>query len=90
MYTTHWILYFTKSNFVAILYNNLTSNNLSHGNDAIHIEFLCISPNFWGNTDMFSISNTIGGLEFVKLFGVLQKNEHQGLNQSSKIGRIVF
>lgn len=64
---THRILNFTQSNFVAIIYKNLSSNNLSHGNDAIHNEFLCISPNFWGNRDMFFVSNNVDSLEFVKI-----------------------
>lgn len=42
VYTKHGISYLPQSNFLAILYNNLSSNNLSHGDDAIYNAYLCI------------------------------------------------
>lgn len=60
---TMYITYFSQSNFLAILYNNLLSNNLSHGNDAIYNAHVGISPSLWRNRDMVSTSNNTGGLE---------------------------
>lgn len=77
---TVYITYFSRCNFLAILYNNLLSNNLSHGNDAIYNAHLCILPSLWRNRDMVSSSNNTDGLEFLKLFVVSQQNEQQGTN----------
>lgn len=35
MYFSYWIVYYLKRDFQAIPSNNLSSNNLSHGDDAI-------------------------------------------------------
>lgn len=60
---TMYITYFSQNKFLAILYNNLKSNNLSHGSDAIYNAHMCISPSLWRKRDMVSTSNNIGGLE---------------------------
>lgn len=72
--------YFSQSNFLAILHNNLLSNNLSHGNDAIYNAHLCILPSLSRNRDMVSSSNNTDGLKILKSFVVSQQNDQQGTN----------
>lgn len=77
----HYVYYiFLSKQFLSNTYNNLLSNNLSHGSDAIYNAHVCISPSLWRNGDMVSTSNNTGCLEFLKLFVVSQENEQQRIN----------